>query len=119
MPLSGHLEAGMKRDIQVIEIGHGFAVRRIGDLRLVSVHASQLEAEHAALRLAWEEGVEVVSTLPGGRQTRLRPAAPIHAVARTAKRRARAKPASRQAWRPAAPRSVCPRPKTPPSPDLA
>lgn len=86
----------MKRDFQVIEIGHGFAVRRAGDLRLVSVHETQTEAEHAALRLAWEEGVEVVCSQPGGRLTRLRPAAPIQAVARPGGRR-KARPAQKKA----------------------
>jgi hypothetical protein len=67
----------MKRDLQVIEIGHGWAVRRQGDLRLLSAHESRLEAEHAALRQAWEDSVEVLVSLPDGRIVRMRPAAPI------------------------------------------
>lgn len=49
-----------RKDLQVIEIGEGWAVRRHGELRLLSTHDTPQEAEHAALRIAQREGTEVL-----------------------------------------------------------
>jgi len=50
----------MKKDLCVIEIGEGWAVRRQGELMLVSVHDTPKEAEHAALKIARKESCEVL-----------------------------------------------------------
>ncbi len=47
-------------DLSVISHRRGWAVRRSGALRAISVHASRAEAEEKARRLAKREGVNLV-----------------------------------------------------------
>lgn len=63
----------MVKDIRVIEIGEGWAVRREGELTLVSTHDTQQEAEAAAMALAREEGASVLVQGRDGRFTRTKP----------------------------------------------
>jgi len=61
----------MPKDLQVIEVGEGWIVRREGELMIVSMHDTQQEAIEAARKLAEIEGVHV---LVQGRDGRYRPA---------------------------------------------
>jgi hypothetical protein len=66
-------EAVMGKDLRVIEIGEGWAVRREGQLTLLSTHDSQQEAEHAALKAAKKDGVGVLVQGRDGRYRRTLP----------------------------------------------
>ncbi|MBI5610547.1 MAG: DUF2188 domain-containing protein [Deltaproteobacteria bacterium] len=66
----------MLRELCVIEIGEGWAVRRQGELRLISVHDTEQQAIHAALRQAWDEQVDVLIQQRNGSYLRRKPAQP-------------------------------------------
>lgn len=66
----------MLRELCVIEIGDGWAVRRMGELKLVSTHDTQQQAIHAALRQAWDEQVDVLIQQRNGSYLRRKPAQP-------------------------------------------
>ena len=63
----------MSKDLRVIEIGEGWAVRREGELTLISTHDSPQEAEHAALKVAQKDGVGVLVQGRDGRYRRTMP----------------------------------------------
>ena len=65
------------RELCVIEIGDGFALRWRGELRLVAVFESQRQAMNAGLQLAWREQVDVLVQRKNGSYDRLRPLQPV------------------------------------------
>lgn len=63
------------RELCVIEVGEGWAIRRMGELRLIASFETQQQALHAALGLAWKDQCDVLVQQRGGYQ-RLKPAEP-------------------------------------------
>lgn len=63
------------RELCVIEIGEGWAIRRMGELKLIAVFDTQQQALHAALRMAWDDQCDVLVQQRNGYQ-RLKPAEP-------------------------------------------
>lgn len=88
----------MGKDLRVIEIGEGWAVRREGQLTLLSTHDSQQEAEHAALKVAKKDGVGV---LVQGRDGRYRRTLPMGTTPDVKPRLPGSKTAGKQAAKPA------------------
>lgn len=65
------------RELCVIEIGDGWAVRWRGELRLVASFETMRQALNAALHKAWEDQVDVLVQQRDGTFNRMRPLQPV------------------------------------------
>lgn len=63
------------QELCVIEVGEGWAIRRMGELKLIARFDTQQQALHAALGQAWKDQCDVLVQQRGGYQ-RLKPAQP-------------------------------------------
>jgi len=65
------------RELCVIEVGDGWALRWRGELRLVATFDAQRPALNAALHLAWREKADVLVQRRNGTYDRMRPLPPV------------------------------------------
>ncbi len=65
------------RELCVIEIGEGWAIRWRGELRLVATFETMRQALNAALHQAWQEKVDVLVQQRDGSFNRMRPLQPV------------------------------------------
>ncbi len=66
-----------ERELCVIEIGDGWAIRWRGELRLLATFETMRQALNAALHQAWQAKVDVLVQQRDGSMHRMRPLQPV------------------------------------------